>query len=229
MDLLSILGRVRKALLRMVCLMVLFGILSYIFSSKILEILYKPLDSSLFFYSVEEPFLARINIGIFGGLLLLTPFLFYELSLAVVPLFSSRIRLLTLMSTLFATLLFFSGIILAYFVIIPSGLKFLLGYESEHLKAMLSLKRYLSFSLWIIYSFGIIFELPLIMLILNRLGIVNPRILASKRKYAILIIAIASAVLTPTPDAYNMILMMGPLILLYEISILTLRISSLLK
>jgi sec-independent protein translocase protein TatC len=226
MDLINNLKIIRRSLMKVIIIIILFGILSYIFSNKILYILYRPLNSSLFFYSIQEPFFARITVSIFCGLFLLTPFIFYEISSFVIPLFSEKIRIFSLIITISATILFLTGSILAYFVIIPSGLNFLLSYESEHMKAMLSLRKYLSFSLWMIYSFGVIFELPLIMLILNKIGIVNVRMLVNNRKYAILLIAIASAVITPTPDAYNMLLMMGPLIILYEISIITLRLSN---
>lgn len=229
MDLINNLLILRRSLIKIIIILISLSTLSYIFSNKILYILYKPLNSPLFFYSIQEPFFARITAGIFCGLFLSTPFIFYEISSFTTSLFSERIKVFSLIMTISATILFLIGSILAYFVIIPSGLGFLMSYGSEHIQAMLSIKKFLSFSLWTIYSFGIIFELPLVMLILNKSRIVNVKMLVKNRRYAILIIALASAIITPTPDAYNMFLMMGPLIILYEISIITIRISNYIK
>ena len=104
------------------------------------------------------------------------------------------------------------------------GINFLVTYGSDTLKPMIGLARYLTFSIGLIFAFGLIFELPLVMLILGRVGLVGYDFLARNRKYALLINALLSAALTPTPDAYTMLLMMAPLQVLYEMSIWLVRI-----
>jgi sec-independent protein translocase protein TatC len=112
-----------------------------------------------------------------------------------------------------------AGVSFGYFIVFPLAFKFFMGYSTELIKPLPSVKEYLSFSCKMLLAFGIVFELPLFVLFLAKIGVVNERMLRSQRKFAILGIFIAAAVLTP-PDVVSQILMAFPLIVLYEISIL---------
>jgi sec-independent protein translocase protein TatC len=125
---------------------------------------------------------------------------------------------------LVALFLFYLGASFCCFVTLPFGIRFLLGYQSAHLKPMISVGKYISFCAGFIFAFGLIFELPLILALLSYLRIVKVSFLTRNRRYAILLIAILSAVLTPTPDFFNMALMGGPLYLLFEIGVLLAKV-----
>jgi sec-independent protein translocase protein TatC len=110
------------------------------------------------------------------------------------------------------------------FVVTPYAIAFLLSYARDTLQPMITLENHIDFLLKFTLAFGGVFELPLIITILSRMGVVTPKMLSRNRKYAILGAFIAGAILTPTPDAFNQALMAGPLILLYEVGIVCARI-----
>jgi len=121
--------------------------------------------------------------------------------------------------TLISTLCFLGGAAFGYFVVFPPAFRFLLGYSSAFLEPMPAVDEYFSLALRLFLAFGLIFELPVFMVFLGKIGVVNKAFLAKNRKYALLIAFIVAAILTPTPDVVNQLLMAGPLILLYEVSI----------
>ena len=116
-----------------------------------------------------------------------------------------------------------AGSAFCLFIVLPFALQFLLTYKTEHLKAMLSIGNYMDFSIKFLLAFGLIFELPLAMVLATRLGFLTPDFLARNRKYAILANFIVAAILTPTPDVFNQSLMAVPLCLLYEVGIIASR------
>jgi sec-independent protein translocase protein TatC len=122
----------------------------------------------------------------------------------------------------FSTIFFVGGSLFAYYIVFPFGFKFFVGFGNDFIRPMLSLKEYLSFSMKLLIAFGVIFELPIFMFFLARIGIVNSQTLTKKRKYAILLVFVTAALFTP-PDVVTQILMAVPLMLLYEISIWVVR------
>ncbi len=131
----------------------------------------------------------------------------------------------TLYWFVFATcLLFYAGAIFCYFVTLPLGIKFLLGFQSENLQAVISVGKFVNFVTLFIFGFGLIFELPVFMFFAAKVGIISREGFERNRRFAILGIAIIAAILTPTPDVINMTLMAGPLYLLYEGGILTIKL-----
>ncbi|MDD2468469.1 MAG: twin-arginine translocase subunit TatC [Desulfobulbus sp.] len=121
--------------------------------------------------------------------------------------------------TVISTLCFVGGTAFGYFVVFPPAFQFLLGYSSSFLEPMPSVDEYFSLALRLFFAFGIIFELPVFMVFLAKIGVVSAAFLKKNRKYALLISFIVAAILTPTPDVVNQLLMAGPLIVLYEVSI----------
>lgn len=125
---------------------------------------------------------------------------------------------------LFTCLLFYSGTLFCYYITLPFGIKFLLGFGSEELKPVISISRFVNFVTLFVLGFGAIFELPMFMVFMARVGVLSRKFFARNRRYALLMIAIVAALLTPTPDIVNMLLMGGPLYLLYEAGIVILLI-----
>ncbi|MEE4241455.1 MAG: twin-arginine translocase subunit TatC, partial [Desulfopila sp.] len=118
-----------------------------------------------------------------------------------------------------STLCFLSGAAFGYFVVFPPAFKFLVGYNNEYLASLPAVSEYFSLSLRLLIAFGVIFEIPILMVFLAKTGVVDVAFLNRNRKYAILINFIIAAILTPTPDIVNQLMMAGPLIVLYEISV----------
>jgi len=114
---------------------------------------------------------------------------------------------------------FFSGILFGYFFLLPAALKFLIGFASGVLQPMISVSEYLSFVLGLLLGCGLVFEMPVLSFLLARLGMLDYRLLRRSWKYAVLVIFIIAAIITPTPDAFNMCLMALPMLGLYEVSI----------
>jgi len=215
----------RGTLIRSFILIGILGAVSYFFWKEALFFLQKPLGMPLVMYSLTEAFLTSLRLALFLGIFLAVPFICNGLWGALAPLFSSDSRRYSLPVVLCSTGLFYGGAFFSYFLVLPVGIKFLVNYGSKNnLQPMIGLSNYLTFAVGLIFAFGAIFELPLILLILGRVGVVGYHGLAWNRRYALLLNAVISAILTPTPDAYTMLLMMAPIQVLYEASIWLVRI-----
>lgn len=196
----------------------------FIFFKDILRLLLKTVSIKVYYFSIPEVFFSSIELAIYGGVFFAFPFIIFLLWHE----FKGVIGLKPLESCLliiFSIILFYGGAIFCYSIVLQSGIKFLLGFEGNSLKAMISVERFISFSSAMIFAFGIAFEVPVILLGLNKKGIVKSKTLTRTRRYAILVITIASAIITPTPDVYNMMLLAVPAYILYEIGILLMKMN----
>jgi sec-independent protein translocase protein TatC len=214
----------RSALIRIFLVVAVLSTLSFFLWREVLHFLHKPLGLPLIMYSLPEAFLTSLRVSLFLGIFLAAPFIFHGLWIALGPLLSLPPGWGSWAVVLGAAALFYGGAFFCYFFVLPVAINFLVHYGSENLKPMIGLSKYLSFSIGLILAFGVVFELPLILLILGRVGLVNYSFLARNRRYALLINSILSALITPTPDAYTMLLMMIPIQALYEISIWLVKI-----
>jgi sec-independent protein translocase protein TatC len=166
-----------------------------------------------------------IKVSIFSGLVVALPFVAYQFWKFVVPGLLEKEKKLVPSIVFFTTLCFATGAAFAYLVIIPLGLKFLLSFQTDFLEATITIGKYLGFVVTIILVFGVVFELPVMSFILTKVGILTPEFLRSKRRYGIVIIFICAAVLTP-PDIFTQLMLAGPLVILYEVSIWVSRMVS---
>jgi sec-independent protein translocase protein TatC len=161
-----------------------------------------------------------VKLTLAVALFLSMPLIFYHLWKAFSPVFQKKGLHASPAILLTAISLFYLGSFFCYFVTLPFGVQFLLGYQSATLRPMISVGKYISFCTFFVFGFGLTFELPLLLALLSYLKIVRASTLARHRRYALLIIAILAAVVTPTPDIFNMGLLGGPLYLLFEVGIL---------
>ncbi|HVP77475.1 MAG TPA: twin-arginine translocase subunit TatC [Thermodesulfobacteriota bacterium] len=219
------LSRLRKGLLQIGIVIILCGIVLFPVSKELLTYLcQRTLQTNLVGYSVPEAFFSLLKLTLFTSLFCSIPLIFYHLWKAFSPLFRSK-GLNSAGGILFASLfLFYLGALFCFFVALPNGVKFLLGYQSANIKPMISAARYVSFCAVFIFGFGLTFELPLILALLSYLRVVNAAFLTRNRKYAILLIAVISAVVTPTPDVFNMSLMGVPMYFLFEIGVILVKV-----
>ncbi|MDD5773856.1 MAG: twin-arginine translocase subunit TatC [bacterium] len=220
----------RQKIIKIFIFVLAASFLCYFFKKNIWYLIQYPYlkikpESSLIFITPFEALYINLEISILGGVFLALPFIFYQvISLLPVEKIVAGRRMIFV--SILAFLLFITGVIFCYSIVIPSALRFFLQFENEFLSAQWSAARYISFLLWTLFFFGLIFEMPLILYFLTKLNIVQAHVLRKNRKYAILLIFIAAGFLTPGPDPMSQILLAVPMVIFYEIGI---RISALHK
>ncbi|HSK50197.1 MAG TPA: twin-arginine translocase subunit TatC [Solirubrobacterales bacterium] len=191
----------------------------------LLEIAGGPLPDDhdqLITFGVTEPFTTTLTVSIYGALVLALPILIYQLYAYVLPAFSRAERRLVLPILLAFPFLFLAGLAFAYFIVMPAALNFLLGFNEGQFNTQVRARDYYGFFALTEIACGILFQLPLAILALTRLGIVEVEQLSTNRRYAYLAIAVLAAML-PGVDPISMLIEMVPLLVLYELSILLAR------
>jgi len=189
----------------------------------IIELLKRPIapylpGGRLTFTSPAEPFMLTLKVAFALGCLLASPVVIYQIWAFLAPALYEREKKLIVPSLAVGVVLFLGGAIACYEWLLPAALKVLLNFQRTDLTAMITIDRYFGMAIPFVIGCGLVAELPLVVTILASLGIVTPQFLGRQRRYAIVIAAFLAALLTP-PDAVSMLLMLGPLLLLYEVSI----------
>ncbi|NIQ38538.1 MAG: twin-arginine translocase subunit TatC [Proteobacteria bacterium] len=201
-----------------------FGV-SYFFAARIFEVLMAPLlealppDGKLIFTGVTEAFFTYLKVAILSGLFLASPLILYQIWVFVAPGLYAREKRYVVPFVVFSTIFFMGGALFGYLVVFPYGFKFLLGFATEHIRPFPRIKEYFSLASKLLLAFGVVFELPLFVFFLAKIGLVTSRLLIKQFKFAVLIIFGISAMLTP-PDVVTQFMMAGPILFLYGISIL---------
>jgi sec-independent protein translocase protein TatC len=196
------------------------------FSSQYPFIAFTPnkIVQTLHFTALTEPFMSHLKIGFISGIMLMIPVLLHQIWLFIAPGLLPRERRYAGQFVFFSTIFFAVGVIFCFFILLPIAVPFLISYKAEHLTPIIKIGDYIDFTLKFMLATGAVFELPLIMILLGRMGIVQIETLTKSRKYAFLIAFVIGGLLTPTPDAFNMTIMSIPIYLLYELGILGVRI-----
>jgi sec-independent protein translocase protein TatC len=204
-------------------------VLSYGFKEKLFQILTRPLISvmqtgdKLIFTGLPEAFFTYLKVAFLSGIILAAPVIFYQFWMFVAPGLYNKEKRFMAPIVFLSTFFFVGGAFFGYFVVFPYGFKFFLGFASEIIRPLPSMREYLGFASKLLLAFGLVFELPLIITFLAKLGIVSVSFLKKNRKYALLLFFAGAAILTP-PDVVTQIMMALPLMLLYEISIIGAKI-----
>jgi len=205
-------------------------VVCYIFSDQLFKLLVLPLKAvlpegdKLIFTNLPEMFITYLKVSLIAGVLLTAPFIFYQLWLFIAPGLYRREKKYVFPFVIFSTILFVGGALFGYFVVFPFGFKFFIGFSNDYVKALPSVKQYFSFSIKLLFAFGVVFELPLVVFFLAKMGLITPEFLKKQRKYAVLLIFIVAAILTP-PDVATQLMMAVPLLILYEIGIIVAKIA----
>ena len=207
-----------------VCAVVLVLAIAFAFwqNALLLDIAQHPLPNDkdeLLTLSPSEPFFTTVKLSVYAGILLSLPVLLYQAYAFVLPAFSPREKRVMLPLLLMVPFLFVAGVVFAYYVVMPAALNFLLGFNDDDFNIQLRAAEYYGFFALTEIAVGLLFQIPVAILAITRLGIVTPRELARNRRYAILVIAVV-AMLLPGTDPVTMLLCMLPLYLLFEVSIL---------
>lgn len=181
-----------------------------------------PAGSEVIFTKVQEPFFTALKVSFFSAFIVSLPVIFWQFWLFIAPGLYENEKRLVIPFVLFATIMFLSGAMFCYYIVVPLGFDFLINFGSQLFKALPSIGEYVSFFTKLLFGFGLAFELPVITFFFAKLGFVTDKSLIRFFRYAIIIIFLVSALLTP-PDILTQFLMAGPLVILYGISILVAR------
>jgi len=215
----------RRSFIRIGMVVLVFSIAGYYVAEPILRYLQQATGVRLAAYGVPETLFTFLNIALACGVFAGMPYMLYALLSGLQPLFPSFTRRMVIGFWLASVVLFYAGVLFCLNISLPYGVQFLLEFEGPHLEAIISVRKFAAFCLLFLFGFGIIFEMPLAMILLGRIGVLTHHALARNRRYAILALTIISAVLTPTPDAFNLAMMAVPLYLLFEIGLIGMRLG----
>ncbi len=221
---LPLLEGLRRGLIFSAIFILAGAVLCYIYIAPLTQILLKPAGKiTMVFISPGENFVAQLKLSFFAGLYLASPailfFVYRFLSQHYGP--DKKVFLIPFLAASF--ILFTAGILFSYFALLPISLKFLLGTAPGDISAMITIGKYLSFAGSLLFGAGLVFELPLVLLILAKIGLVTSYLLEKQRKYALLGAFVLGAIISPSPDIFTQSLLAAALLILYEISILLIK------
>lgn len=185
------------------------------------EFCIKVIDAKLINTEMAGQFTLQMNSCITAGLILGVPYLLFEIWLFIKPALLDTEKKSASGFVVFASMLFFTGVLFGYYVIAPLSINFLLTFTvDESIANTITIDSYLSLILTLALGSGIIFQLPVIIFVLSKLGIMTPQFMRKSRRYAVVLILVVAAIVTPTADPYTMLIVAFPLFLLYEVSIM---------
>lgn len=218
------LGELRTRIVHSLWALLIATFICFHYAETIFNNLRKPIEpylpqGGLIYTGPLDKFMAYVKIAIVAGIVISCPFWLWQIWKFVAPGLYKRERGFAIAFIGAGSALFVGGVSFAYFVVLPMAFHFLMTFGGETDKPMIAIDSYLSFVSQITLMFGVSFELPLIMTLLGLMGVVSRRFLAEKRRYAVMVMAVVSAVVTP-PDLLSMVLMLAPMLLLYEVGVL---------
>ncbi len=224
------LEELRKRLIYMAWILLGGFAASYGFSAYLFNFLRQPIlpylpesDRGLHYTSVVEKFMAHVKVSFLAGVILTSPLWLYQVWKFIAPGLYAKEKKYAFSFILSGMILFGAGTAFAYFVILPFAFKFLLEFGGQIDKPMITIEEYLGFIFKFFLAFGLTFEMPVILTFLGMMGVIDANFLKKNRRWAIVIMAVISAIVTP-PDAISMLALLAPLMLLYETSIVLVKV-----
>ena len=222
MSIIAHLTELRKRLIRSLLAIAVGSGVAYYFIEDIMRILTGP-AGKLYYMQPAEAFFTYIKVSIFVGFLLALPVVLYQIWRFVLPALIGMERYLISVIVPISLILFLSGIAFSFFFVLPAGIKFLMGFSTTELQPLFSIKQYFDFVISFLLPFGFIFELPLAIILLAKVGIVSSKFLGKQQRLVIFLTFVIGAVISPTPDVFSQSMIALPMILLYEISYVIVR------
>lgn len=220
------LEELRRRILWSIAAVALFTAAGFFIAKKFLNVIIERAAlGTTYFFAPTEAFTAQIKAAVFLGVVVSFPFLLYQSWAFIGPGLTRAERRISLSYMGSGIVLFAMGILFGYYILIPYGLKFLLSFGSETIQPMINIGRYMNFFLWCLLGSGLLFQLPLMLFFLMRLGVVDVETISRHRAEAVIAVLILCAVVTPTGDFFTLLLLSIPLLLLFELSILIARLS----
>lgn len=224
------LDELRKGLVRSLLAVGVAMIATYNYCEPIMEFLERPLldllpegERHLYYTGIADKFVIYFKVSIIAAFAAVSPYILYQVWRFISPALYSHERKFAVPFLTMGTCSFFIGVAFAYYVVIPYGYKFLIEFGSGNDKAIITLTDYFDITLKLMLALGLIFEVPMVLMLLAKIGLVNADALARYRRHAALVCGVIAAIATPSPDAFTMLIVMVPLYLLYEFSIVGIR------
>lgn len=224
------LAELRTGMIRVLIALFIGVCITYNFSEQIVHYLELPLlrvlppgQQALYFTGLTDKFFVYLKVSFIAAAIVMSPYLFYEAWKFISPGLYKTEQRFVMPFVFFATIAFLIGVSFAFYVVIPTGYKFLVNFGSPTERAIITLTEYFSLTLKLMLALGLVFELPVFFILLAKFGLVNSPMLAGYRRHAFVASAVIAAIATPTPDAFTMLLVMAPLYALYEVSIFAVR------
>lgn len=221
---LAMLEALRASLIRVGLALLVVSVVIFPFADDALRWIQQRAGAPLAAFGVADAFLALVSISLGLGSTAVMPYAVHEALSAAAAGFPALSRRTRWICFVFAVALFSAGVWFCLGITLPYGCRFLLGYATQDLQPVISVRKFVSFCMILTLGFGVLFELPLIMALSAWLHVVRVSMMARYRKYAVVLIMAVSAIVTPTPDILNLLLLAAPLYFLYEIGILGMRI-----
>ena len=222
MTLIDHLGELRRRLIRAILAAVVGMAVSGCFIDFIVAFITAP-AGQLYYLRPAEAFFIYVKVAMVAGIVFAAPVLFYEFWAFLVPAFTQKEHAILALLVPGSLLLFLAGTAFGFCVVLPQGLHFFLSFGDSTVQPLISVESYLDFALMLILPFGVVFNLPLVLLALAEMDVVSSAWLKAQRRFVILLAFIAAALITPTTDLVSQTLLAIPILLLYEISRLIIR------
>ncbi len=224
MPLMGHLNELRRRLFRIVIMVILGFVAFYGVSEQLYAYLSEPLrvylpeGSKLVYTSPQGAFFTYMKVALVASIFGTSPFSFYQIWAFIAPGLYREERRAVLPLAFFSSVFFLAGASFCFLLVFPIAFQFFMGFATDSIVPMISVEEYLSFALKLLIAFGVVFEMPLFAFFLARFGLLSPEFMRRTRRYAILVVFIVAAILTP-PDVFSQVLMALPMLLLYEVSI----------
>ncbi len=218
MSLIHHLEELRKRLIYSLAAIGIGSCICYFFIDEIMHYLTLP-AGKLYYMQPAEAFFTYLKVAVFGGFLLAIPIVFYHFWRFLLPALTVRERTTMTVVVPSSVVLFFTGLLFSFLFVLPAGIRFFLGFGTDELQPLFSIDKYMDFVIAFVLPFGVIFELPLVIVILAKLGFVTSAFLKKKRRIVIFMTFVIGAVISPTPDVFSQSMIAVPMILLYEVSL----------
>jgi len=220
------LDELRSRIIRVLAAVTIGMVAAFVFSGPILDWLIAPclpVIKNTYYTSILQPFNIRLKAAFFGGLILVSPYIFFQIWQFVKPALTLREKKIIRGLFGFALLLFLSGVALGYYLIVPQGTRILISYATPTMKPLIGIEEVVNFVIFFLLGLGIIFEIPILLMGLAKIGLIDNKLLSKNRRYAIFGSVFVAVCVTPGSEVVTSIILSLPLYLLYEVSILLIK------
>ena len=222
MSLVNHLEELRTRLIRSLLAVAVGSCVAYWFIEDIMHYLALP-AGKLYYMQPAEAFFTYLKVAVVAGFLLALPVVFYHVWRFLLPALTKTERAALGIVVPVSVLLFFAGLAFSFFLVLPAGIRFFMGFGSEELEALFSVNKYFDFVIAFVLPFGFVFELPLVIVVLGKIGILTSEFLKKYRRVVIFLSFIIGAIITPTPDIFTQSMIALPMVALYEVGYFVLK------
>lgn len=232
LELIPHLDKLRSHILRLGILFIVLTCTAFYYSNGLVYFLNKPFLESgnrLSIFTLTGGFMLRLKVSAYAAVMVMIPLILFAIWRIISPMIGKTSKWFTLLSILAAILLFYGGVAFVFFFLVPAAITVLLGFIGSDMVSMIGADNYLDFITFTSMIMGVLFEVPIITLILTKMGIISPEFLIKKRKFAIVTAWLIAAIVTPQPDPLSQSMVAIPLMVIFEVSILVSRFVALNK